>query len=263
MSAEGVVLHALDEGAGRPVVLLHGFTGSVETMAGVAEQLAAWRRVRIDLVGHGRSPTPADPAAYRMEACVDQVIAALDARDVGRAHLIGYSMGGRVALALCATIGVAFSANLFTLFLFYEALSLVTYPLVGHKKTAEAKAGARKYLIYLLGGITAYNVGVHRVTGIKPNTYEAAHWMVRQGSAKAGDTAPPTLSYTKVMDDEFNPPRARTKNSCGSHYCELVDKAFIAELQAEYEERLQNLRGLLNSRLCRPDGGRDGSGMSM
>lgn len=55
------------------------------------------------------------------------------------------------ALALSATMGVAFSANLFTLFLFYEALTLVTYPLVGHKETAEAKAGARKYIIYLLG----------------------------------------------------------------------------------------------------------------
>src|SRR5207247_916209 len=55
------------------------------------------------------------------------------------------------ALALSATIGVAFAANLFTLFLFYEGLTLVTYPLVGHKETAEAKAGARKYVIYLLG----------------------------------------------------------------------------------------------------------------
>src|SRR2546422_7058959 len=55
------------------------------------------------------------------------------------------------ALALSATMGVAFSANLFTLFLFYEALTLVTYPLVGHKETEEAKAGARKYVIYLLG----------------------------------------------------------------------------------------------------------------
>ncbi len=55
------------------------------------------------------------------------------------------------ALALSATVGVAFSANLFTLFLFYEALTLVTYPLVAHKETAEAKAGARRYLIYLLG----------------------------------------------------------------------------------------------------------------
>jgi multicomponent Na+:H+ antiporter subunit D len=55
------------------------------------------------------------------------------------------------ALALSATMGVAFSANLFTLFLFYEALTLATYPLVSHKETVEAKAGARKYVIYLLG----------------------------------------------------------------------------------------------------------------
>jgi multicomponent Na+:H+ antiporter subunit D len=55
------------------------------------------------------------------------------------------------ALALSATIGVAFSANLFTLFLFYEGLTFVTYPLVGHKETAEARAGARKYIVYLLG----------------------------------------------------------------------------------------------------------------
>jgi multicomponent Na+:H+ antiporter subunit D len=55
------------------------------------------------------------------------------------------------ALALSATMGVAFSANLFTLFLFYETLTFVTYPLVGHKQTDEAKAGARKYIIYLLG----------------------------------------------------------------------------------------------------------------
>ncbi len=55
------------------------------------------------------------------------------------------------ALALSATMGVAFSANLFTLFLFYEGLTLATYPLVAHKETAEARAGARKYVIYLLG----------------------------------------------------------------------------------------------------------------
>ena len=55
------------------------------------------------------------------------------------------------ALALSATMGVAFAANLFTLFLFYEALTLATYPLVAHKETPEARAGARKYVIYLLG----------------------------------------------------------------------------------------------------------------
>ena len=60
------------------------------------------------------------------------------------------------ALALSATVGVAFSANLFTVLLFYEALTLVTYPLVGHKETVEARAGARKYIIYLLGAAKVF-----------------------------------------------------------------------------------------------------------
>ncbi len=73
------------------------------------------------------------------------------------------------ALALSATIGVAFAANLFTLFLFYEALTLVTYPLVGHKETDEAKAGARKYVIYLLGAAKVFLIAaiilIYNVTG--------------------------------------------------------------------------------------------------
>ena len=60
------------------------------------------------------------------------------------------------ALALSATVGAAFSANLFTLFLFYEGLTFVTYPLVGHKETVEARAGARKYVIYLLGAAKVF-----------------------------------------------------------------------------------------------------------
>jgi multicomponent Na+:H+ antiporter subunit D len=55
------------------------------------------------------------------------------------------------ALALSATIGVAFSANLFTLYLFYEMLSLTTYPLVTHHQDEEARASGRKYLMYIMG----------------------------------------------------------------------------------------------------------------
>src|SRR5437867_9808080 len=66
-------------------------------------------------------------------------------------------------------MGVAFAANLFTLFLFYEMLTLVTYPLVGHKETAEARAGARKYVIYLLGAAKVFLVAaiilVYNVAG--------------------------------------------------------------------------------------------------
>lgn len=55
------------------------------------------------------------------------------------------------AIALFATMGIAFAGNLLTLFLFYEILTISTYPLVAHKETPEAKAGARTYLGILMG----------------------------------------------------------------------------------------------------------------
>lgn len=55
------------------------------------------------------------------------------------------------SVSLSATMGVAFCSNLFSLFLFYEILTLVTYPLVIHKESPEAFAAGRKYMVYLLG----------------------------------------------------------------------------------------------------------------
>jgi multicomponent Na+:H+ antiporter subunit D len=75
-------------------------------------------------------------------------------------YSIGYMRGNQeshqtryyicFAIALSATMGVAFAANMFTLFVFYEVLTLSTYPLVAHKGTEEAKRGGRVYLILLL-----------------------------------------------------------------------------------------------------------------
>lgn len=75
-------------------------------------------------------------------------------------YAIGYMRGNGEAhqtrfaifftLAIAAALGIAFSSNLFTLFLFYELLTLSTYPLVAHKGTPEARNGARTYLAILL-----------------------------------------------------------------------------------------------------------------
>ena len=76
-------------------------------------------------------------------------------------YSIGYMRAGRythqtgyfAAFAAClsATMGIAFAGNLITFFLFYEMLTLATYPLVVHDRTAEAVAAGRKYLAYTLG----------------------------------------------------------------------------------------------------------------
>ena len=96
------------------------------------------------------------------------------------------------ALALTATLGVAFSANLFTLFLFYEGLTFSTYPLVAHKETPEAKAGARKYVIYLLGAAKAFLMAAIILTYNVAGTLEFR----KGGILPASDlAAQPTLLY--------------------------------------------------------------------
>jgi len=92
--------------AGVPVVVLHGFTGSAQAMAPLTELLASRLVARIicpDLVGHGRSEVPDDLDCYRVESIAGQVAALADALDCETFHLVGYSMGGRVALTLGCT----------------------------------------------------------------------------------------------------------------------------------------------------------------
>ena len=55
------------------------------------------------------------------------------------------------AVAIFGAVGVAMAANVFTLYLFYEVITVFTYPLVAHHQDAEAYHGARKYLVYLMG----------------------------------------------------------------------------------------------------------------
>lgn len=58
--------------------------------------------------------------------------------------------------AIASALGIAFAANLFTLFVFYEALTLITYPLVTHAGTEEARRGGRTYIGLLVGTSIAF-----------------------------------------------------------------------------------------------------------
>ena len=101
IAANGVQYYVEQSGNGPALLLLHGFTGSAATWAPL---IAAWRDryscVAVDLLGHGQSDAPADPDRYGMAATVTDLIAILDALGIARTHLLGYSLGGRVALSL-------------------------------------------------------------------------------------------------------------------------------------------------------------------
>ena len=90
-------------GDGTPVTLLHGFTQSGRAWHEVVSLMpAGWQWVLPDLRGHGA--TQVRPGApYTMDACTEDLERLWDSLGIERTHLVGYSMGGRLALHVAAT----------------------------------------------------------------------------------------------------------------------------------------------------------------
>lgn len=83
---------------GRPLLLVHGFTGAKEDFTEWLDPLAerGWHAVAPDQRGHGASHQPADEAAYGFEAFADDLHALIDALGWERCSALGHSMGGMV-----------------------------------------------------------------------------------------------------------------------------------------------------------------------
>jgi 2-succinyl-6-hydroxy-2,4-cyclohexadiene-1-carboxylate synthase len=80
-------------------MILHGFTGSSRSMAGVAQALSRdYETLVPDLPGHGRSVGFARNGTYAFEDCLADLAATLESTGHERAHWLGYSMGARIAL---------------------------------------------------------------------------------------------------------------------------------------------------------------------
>lgn len=101
----GVKLNVEVVGRGPHVVAVHGFTGNLATWECLAEAgKEEFTFVLVDVLGHGESDAPSDPARYSMDNFMDDLIAVLDSLGVERANWLGYSMGGRICLYLALTM---------------------------------------------------------------------------------------------------------------------------------------------------------------
>ena len=82
------------------VVLLHGFTGSTKTWHEVAALLPkTYRIIAVDLIGHGQTDSPEDAIYYTMKYQIELLHKLFEVLQLKQFHLVGYSMGGRVALS--------------------------------------------------------------------------------------------------------------------------------------------------------------------
>ena len=114
-------------------------------------------------------------------------------------YAIGYMRGNKEAnhprffaafcFSIAATLGIAFSANMFSLFVFYEILTLATYPLVAHKGTEEAKKGARVYLGILLGTSIGFQLVAIVWTYVLAGTLDFTQGGILEGHIAGGMVA--------------------------------------------------------------------------
>ena len=82
-----------------PLLLLHGFTGSHQSWQTLRATLPGSRRmIAVDLLGHGQTDAPEDPARYAMARGAADLLDLMTACGIHRFDLLGYSMGGRLAL---------------------------------------------------------------------------------------------------------------------------------------------------------------------
>lgn len=95
----GISYHIEIKGQGEPLLLLHGFTSSLNTWRFLGTELKGCRLIMIDIIGHGKTDSPADPQRYSMEETARDLAALLDQLNLNRVHILGYSMGGRIALS--------------------------------------------------------------------------------------------------------------------------------------------------------------------
>ena len=88
-------------GDGEALLLLHGFSGDKtnweKLRAGLQDQ---YRVIALDILGHGASDKPSQMGAYRVERVACDILSLLDEMQIPECHLLGYSMGGRLALGL-------------------------------------------------------------------------------------------------------------------------------------------------------------------
>lgn len=99
LEVNGLTYQIEERGSGPALLLLHGFTGSGKSWKTLLPGFTGnYRVITVDFPGHGETAAPADPTRYSIENTATDLAAILEKLGVAQAAVLGYSMGGRVAL---------------------------------------------------------------------------------------------------------------------------------------------------------------------
>jgi 2-succinyl-6-hydroxy-2,4-cyclohexadiene-1-carboxylate synthase len=99
ITANGINYFVEIAGGGPPLLLLHGFTGDSTTWEEIMSNLQSnFKCISVDIIGHGKSDAPVDSKRYAIEKVAEDLKYILHELDVHSVSVLGYSMGGRLAL---------------------------------------------------------------------------------------------------------------------------------------------------------------------
>ena len=168
-TADGVSLRYRDVGAGDAVVLIHGYTASLESMFGIGGPLASSHRiVGFDVRGFGESSKFSEPSRYG-QAMVDDVVRLLDHLKIERAHLVGHSMGALIA----ANVAARYPARV-------RSATLIAGPFYADKATftkearpwvadLESGKGLQNFMTWLLPAMDPKVIAAFSAQAVKAN----------------------------------------------------------------------------------------------
>lgn len=103
ITVDNVNFYVKSRGCGKPLICLHGFAEDHTTWD--ALEVTGHRLILIDLIGHGQSDKPINGALYKMDEVIRQIHEVVQVLDLKTYSLLGYSLGGRIALKYATVYG--------------------------------------------------------------------------------------------------------------------------------------------------------------
>lgn len=225
-TADGVTLRYRDLGSGTPVVLIHGYTAALESMAGVARTLPdGYRQVALDVRGFGRSSKFGDAAKFG-QLMVDDVVRLMDHLKIERAHLIGHSMGALIAANVAARYPARVSSATLVAGPFYADEATMTKETGRWLADLESGAGLVNFMQWLFPAMKPEMAGMVNAGAMKSNdlpsliaTLRSLPKLALAGLANNGNTA---LLVAGTGDPLFPLSPAFAKQSPGSKIFEVA-----------------------------------------
>jgi pimeloyl-ACP methyl ester carboxylesterase len=168
-TAGDVTLRYRDAGSGVPVVFIHGYSASLESMIGVSRALPdTYRKIAVDVRGFGRSSKFGEPARFG-QLMVDDVIKLMDHLKIERAHLVGHSMGALIAANLVARYPARVMSASLLAGPFYPDEATFKGETARWVADLESGAGLTNFLKWLLPAMKPEMAGMANAQSMKAN----------------------------------------------------------------------------------------------